>query len=61
MKEVEPELESITAFVAYLTDDERKTYSRAELNALAKSLGFTTHDVQAELSSRGFSLEVRRN
>lgn len=59
MIDVDPEHESIEAFVEYLMDDERDTFTAADLNQLAAATTRSHHKVRAELEGYGLRL-VRR-
>lgn len=55
---VDPEHGSITAFVEYMMNDERDTFSHADLNQLAAATRTSNWKVRAELE--GFGLRLAR-
>lgn len=61
MIDVDPEHESIEAFVEYMMDDERETFTHADLNQLAAATQTSNHKVRAELEGYGLRLARRAN
>ena len=59
MIDVDPEHESVEAFVEYLMDDERDTFTADDLNQLACATKRSNHKVRAELESYGLRLARR--
>ncbi len=55
----EPEFASVDAFIKYLVDDERGTYTVEELGKLNHRLRITQAEIRDQLESKGFSLERR--
>lgn len=58
---MEPEYESIEAFVEYLLDDDRVEYTHVDLVKLARSIRQSTSKVRAELDSWGLTLKRREH
>ena len=61
MVEVDPEHESIEAFVEYMMDDEQDTFTHADLNQLAAATETSNHKVRAALEGFGLKLANRPN
>lgn len=55
---VDPEHESIAAFVEYMMDDEQEVFSHADINQLAAATRTSNGKVRAELE--GFGLKLAR-
>lgn len=55
----EPEFASVEAFIQYLMDDERGTYTVEELGKLNHRTRRTQAEIRDDLESKGFSLERR--
>lgn len=58
---VDPEHESIEAFVEYMTDDERDVFTHADVNAIAQATQTSHHKVREELEGYGLRLARRAN
>ena len=54
-----PEFDSVIAFITFLQDDERKTYTSLDLTTLVSQSKRNLCDVRKELDSLGFTLETR--
>ncbi len=54
-----PEHASITAFVQFLHDEDRRTYTHEDLLALAEAAGRPTRAIRLELDGWGARLEER--
>ena len=61
MIDVDPEHESIEAFVEYMMDDERETFTHADVNQLAVATQTSNHKVRAALEDFGLRLALREN
>jgi hypothetical protein len=55
-----PELSSIESFAQYLLDDERTSFTVAELQALNARLRISMHEIKSSLGAYGFALELRQ-
>lgn len=55
-----PEHVSIPAFIQYLRDDERTTFTAEDLSSLNESLHLTFAKIRAALEAEGFSLVPRK-
>lgn len=52
----EPEFESIDSFISFLNDEERKEYTKLEMQKLGLSLKKTDMAISKQLKERGFSI-----
>ena len=57
--DIDPEHESIEAFVEYMMDDEREVFTHADVNQLAVATRTSNHKVRAELETFGLRLARR--
>jgi len=56
---VDPEHESIEAFVEYMADDEQEVFTHADVNAIAQATQTSHHKVREELEGYGLRLARR--
>ena len=54
-----PEFESVEAFAEFLSDDERDTFTHAEVDAIAVVTQTSHHKVRVALEGYGFTLARR--
>lgn len=59
MSEATPETSSVLAFVEYLVDDDRTSFTATGLGDLAYSLKRSRHGLRLELETWGLSLETK--